>query len=99
MIALRYGTPPIVHRVGGLADTVVDESTHPGEGTGFGFDAASVDALVRACDAATRLRAASGAAWEGLLDRAMAVDFDWVRGPAPRYVEAYQRAVELRRPR
>ena len=38
MIALRYGTPPIVHRVGGLADTVVDETTHPGAGTGFSFD-------------------------------------------------------------
>ena len=37
MIALRYGTPPIVHRVGGLADTVIDETTHPGAGTGFGF--------------------------------------------------------------
>ena len=35
MIALRYGTPPIVHRVGGLADTVIDETTHPGAGTGF----------------------------------------------------------------
>ena len=32
MIALRYGTPPIVHRVGGLADTVVDETAHPGAG-------------------------------------------------------------------
>ena len=34
MIALRYGTPPIVHRTGGLADTVVDETTHPGRGPG-----------------------------------------------------------------
>ena len=40
MIALRYGTPPIVHRTGGLADTVIDESRHPGEGTGFVFDEA-----------------------------------------------------------
>ena len=32
MIALRYGTPPIVHRTGGLADTVIDETTHPGRG-------------------------------------------------------------------
>ena len=40
MIALRYGTPPIVHRVGGLADTVIDETAHPGEGTGFSFTGA-----------------------------------------------------------
>ena len=38
MIALRYGTPPIVHRTGGLADTVIDATADPGEGTGFVFD-------------------------------------------------------------
>ena len=97
MIALRYGTPPIVHRVGGLADTVVDETTHPGAGTGFSFGEATVEALLAACDAAVRLRAAGGPRWEALLDRGMAVDFDWVTGSAPRYVEAYERAIELRR--
>ena len=96
MIALRYGTPPIVHRTGGLADTVVDETTAPGAGTGFVFDNATVDGLVWACDQAAMLRAEDGAAWEGLLDRGMAVDFDWVTGSAPRYVEAYRRAVAIR---
>ena len=97
MISLRYGTPPIVHRVGGLADTVIDEVGHPGEGTGFSFTGASVAGLLAACEAAVRLRAVGGAAWEGLLDRGMAVDFDWVTGSAPRYVDAYRRAVEIRR--
>jgi len=96
MIALRYGTPPIVHRVGGLADTVVDETSHPGAGTGFAFDVESVAGLVAACEAAVSLRTAGGTAWESLLDRGMAVDFDWVTGSAPRYVEAYRRAVDLR---
>jgi starch synthase len=96
MIALRYGTPPIVHRVGGLADTVVDETTNPGAGTGFSFTAPTVDGLLHACDAALRLRTTGGAAWEGLLDRGMAVDFDWVTGSAPQYVAAYRRAIELR---
>jgi starch synthase len=96
MIALRYGTPPIVHRVGGLADTVIDEKTNPGAGTGFSFRGATVAGLLRACANAMRLRAAGGPAWEGLLDRGMAVDFDWVTGSAPRYVEAYRRAVEIR---
>jgi starch synthase len=96
MIALRYGTPPIVHRVGGLADTVIDETTHPGTGTGFAFAAPSVEGLLRACDAAIRLRAAGGTAWEGLLDRGMAADFDWVTGSAPQYVQAYRRAIDLR---
>ena len=97
MIALRYGTPPIVHRTGGLADTVVDESTHHGAGTGFVFEQPTVDGLMRACEAAIRVHQAGGPAWDGLLDRAMAVDFDWVRGSAPHYLEAYRRAVEIRR--
>ncbi len=99
MIALRYGTPPIVNRTGGLADTVVDETTHPGAGTGFAFEGATVVGLLGACDAAMKLRAAGGPRWEALLDRGMAVDFDWVTGSAPRYVEAYKRAVGIRRRR
>jgi starch synthase len=97
MIALRYGTPPIVNRTGGLADTVIDEVAHPGAGTGFGFEGATVAGLLHASDAAMRMRAAGGSPWEGLLDRGMAVDFDWVTGSAPRYVEAYRRALEIRR--
>jgi starch synthase len=96
MIALRYGTPPIVHRTGGLADTVVDATDNPGEGTGFVFTEETTAALVEACDRAFKLRAAAGAAWDGLLDRGMAVDFDWTTGSAPRYVEAYRRAVAIR---
>ena len=38
------------------------------------------------------MRARGGAAWDGLVDRGMAVDFDWTTGSAPRYVEAYRRA-------
>ena len=96
MIALRYGTPPIVSQTGGLADTVVDETGNPGRGTGFSFRGASVDALLGACRRAVALRAAGGTGWSGLLDRGMAVDFDWVTGSAPRYLEAYQRAAAIR---
>src|SRR4051812_31554987 len=71
MIALRYGTPPIVHRTGGLADTVVDETTHPAHGTGFAFEHATVEALVSTCEAAIAFRGdGRGARWEALLDRA-----------------------------
>jgi starch synthase len=99
MIALRYGTPPIVHRTGGLADTVIDVTTHPGEGTGFVFDRPTVGSLVDACDRAFELRSTGGAEWDALLDRAMTVDFDWVTGSAPRYVDAYKRAVAIRQAR
>ena len=96
MIAMRYGTPPIVNRTGGLADTVVDEAANPGRGTGFAFEGASVAALLEACERAVAFRAASRPAWDALVDRAMAVDFDWTRESAPHYVEAYRRAVSIR---
>ena len=97
MIALRYGTPPIVNRTGGLADTVIDETADPGARDrllvrrGVGRRRCSA-----ACDRAVALRAAGGARWDGLLDRGMAVDFDWTTGSAPRYVEAYRRAISIR---
>jgi starch synthase len=97
MIAMRYGTPPIVHRTGGLADTVIDETSRPGEGTGFVFDRPTEAALIGACEAAFALRARGGAPWDRLVDRAMATDFDWSTGSAPAYVDAYRRAVAIRR--
>jgi starch synthase len=97
MISLRYGTPPIVRRTGGLADSVVDERKKPGHGTGFAFGAASPAALAEACEAAMTMRSAGGPAWDGLVARGMAVDFDWARGSAPRYVALYERALAIRR--
>jgi starch synthase len=97
MISLRYGTPPIVRRTGGLADSVIDERTNPGHGTGFSFEAATPEALADACEAALAMRARGGAPWDELIQRGMAVDFDWDRGSAPRYVALYERAVAIRR--
>jgi starch synthase len=97
MISLRYATPPIVRRTGGLADSVVDEIRHRGNGTGFAFDAATPAALAAACEAAIGMRAAGGPAWAGLIARGLAVDFDWRTGSAPQYVELYERALALRR--
>ena len=48
MIALRYGTPPVVRRTGGLADSVIDVGERPADGTGFVFDDATPAALVAA---------------------------------------------------
>jgi starch synthase len=97
MIAMRYGTPPIVRHTGGLADTVVDVTRQPGSGTGFVFEPATPAALLQACDRAFALREAGGLIWERLLDRVMRADYDWSTGAAPSYVEAYRRAVEIRR--
>jgi starch synthase len=75
----------------------VDVTASPGTGTGFVFDEPSSSALLEACDRAFALRAAGGAGWASLLDRGMAVDFDWTTGSAPRYVDAYRRAIAIRR--
>jgi starch synthase len=97
MIALRYGTPPVVRRTGGLADSVVDVDERPTSGTGFVFDDATPAALVVAVERAADRRASDPAAWASLRDRGMAVDFRWDTGSAPRYLEAYRRAIALRR--
>jgi starch synthase len=99
MIALRYGTPPIVRATGGLRDTVIDDTATMGKGTGFQFEAATPAALVEACERFRERFEAGGAPWEGLLDRGMAVDFDWRSGSAPAYLEAYRRAIEIRQAR
>jgi starch synthase len=99
MIALRYGTPAIVHRTGGLADTVVDVDASPDEGTGFVFAAPKTAALLEACRRAISHYHAGGEAWAALQDRGMAIDWSWEAGPAEQYAASYRRAVSLRRER
>jgi starch synthase len=96
MIALRYGTPPIVRATGGLKDTVIDADAHPRTGTGFLFEDASAEALTGACRRFGAWHTNGGARWERLLDRGMAVDFDWRRTSAPAYLAAYRRAIDRR---
>jgi starch synthase len=99
MIALRYGTPPIVHATGGLRDTVIDEHDQAGEGTGFAFRFPTADGLGWATEEAMErfdAKAAGPRGWGAIVDRGMAVDFDWVRGSAPKYLATFQRAIGLR---
>jgi starch synthase len=96
MIGLRYGTPPIVRATGGLRDTVIDEPTHPGQGTGFTFGGQEPADLVAACRAFLELFDPGQPDWERLLDRGMAVDFDWRTSSAPTYLDVYRRAIEAR---
>jgi glycogen synthase len=82
MHAMRYGTIPVVHRTGGLADTVRDVDEHPGRGTGFVFDRLDPGALAQAAHRGMTLRASSRDAWRDLQHRAMAEDFSWDRAAA-----------------
>jgi len=91
MYGLRYGTLPLVRRVGGLADTVVDASddaVRAGRATGFSFDTASVSALGAAVQRAVRAKQ-QPELWRGLMRSAMAQDFSW-SGAAKRYVALYE---------
>jgi starch synthase len=95
LIALRYGTIPIVRRTGGLADTVRPWDRTTGEGTGFLFDELSAAgcgaALARAFAAH-----ADGPAWRRLVANAMAADFSW-DASAEAYVTCYRRAIKKAR--
>jgi starch synthase len=91
LYGLRYGTLPLVHRVGGLADTVVDatpENLQAGRATGFVFDDFSTPALRAALKRALELHA-QPAAWRQLQKTAMHQRFDWGEAAA-RYVALYR---------
>lgn len=81
MYSLRYGTVPIVHRTGGLADTVRLWDPRTGEGTGFPFenhDAAGLTWAIEAALATYRNRPA----WNRLVRNGMSQDFSWSRQTA-----------------
>ncbi len=95
MIALRYGTVPVVRKTGGLADTVRDErddSRHP---NGFTFDDYTPEALL---DAIERAVAAYGnkAKWRKLIRTGMASDYSWTTS-ARQYEELYRHCAEKQR--
>jgi starch synthase len=89
MYSLRYGTPPVVHKTGGLADTVEPCDAAAGSGTGFVFEHFTADGLAWALDQALSTYR-SHPAWERLIANGMAKDFSWdVQGRE--YVELYGR--------
>jgi starch synthase len=91
LCALRYGAAPIVSRVGGLADTVIDANeaaTAAGVATGIQFWPTSIEALAAALDRAFELFA-NGAAMRRMRLNGMRADVSW-RGPAQRYAALYR---------
>lgn len=91
LCGLRYGTIPVVARVGGLADTIVDANEAAladGVATGFQFAPQSADALQHALLRAVAVYARSDA-WSQMQERAMSRDFGWERS-AQRYAALYE---------
>ena len=94
MIAMRYGTVPLVRRTGGLADTVIDADERPGDGDGFAFGPADPEALANAARRAVEAYR-DETRWAAIVQRAMGRDFGWTAS-APRYLAAYERAIAIR---
>jgi starch synthase len=93
LIALRYGTLPIVHATGGLADTITDLDTDPVSGNGISFAPYSTAALLDALHRALRLYQ-QRERWPELIARAMAYDSRW-SASARAYSQLYQRILRL----
>ncbi len=81
LYSLRYGTLPIVHRTGGLADTVLDVGDPSGRGTGFCMAEPTVGSLVHAVDRACGAFRDRGT-WRALQRRGMSLDLSWDRSAA-----------------
>lgn len=88
IIAMRYGTLPIVRETGGLKDTVIPYNEFTGEGTGFSFSNFNGDEMGDAVFRAARLFWDNRDAWNQLVTHAMSQDFSWTRS-ADKYLDLY----------
>lgn len=88
IIAMRYGTLPIVRETGGLKDTVQPYNEFTGEGTGFSFTNFNGDEMGDAVFRAARLFWDNRDAWNQLITQAMSQDFSWTRS-ADKYLDLY----------
>lgn len=88
IIAMRYGTLPIVRETGGLKDTVIPYNEFTGEGTGFSFSNFNGDEMGDAVFRAARLFWDNREAWNKLVTQAMSQDFSWTRS-ADKYLDLY----------
>jgi starch synthase len=93
MIAMRYGSVPVVRATGGLADTVIDYTTDPGRATGFVFQEKTSEACQDALGQALETYR-DREAWRALQLRGMASDFSWTAS-AKAYVDLYRKAIDV----
>ncbi|MBN1542847.1 glycogen synthase GlgA [candidate division KSB1 bacterium] len=95
LYSLRYGTLPIVHATGGLADTIVDLNRDPAKGTGFVFSEYSASALFDAIQRAVESYIDTKN-WQKTAKRAMKLDFSW-KTSAEKYVKLYSKLDSIKR--
>jgi len=89
MIAMRYGTIPVVRETGGLRDTVNPYNELTGEGNGFSFANYNAHELLFTVQRAVKLFSEDKVAWKGLAENARKSDFSWEK-PAKQYIELYK---------
>lgn len=89
MIAMRYGSLPVVHEVGGLKDTVIPYNAVTGTGTGFGFQDFSSFQLMECIKKAVELYTFSPETWQRIVQAAMIQDFSWTNS-CHKYLDLYQ---------
>lgn len=89
MIAMRYGTLPVVRETGGLKDTVIPYNYETGEGTGFSFANFNGDEMGDAVFRGARLFWDNHDAWNNVVTQAMNQDFSWTRS-ARKYMDLYR---------
>ncbi len=90
MNSMRYGTLPIVHEVGGLADTVIPYHHVTGEGTGFSFYDFDVYTMMNTIDHALTIFYDYPKQWQNLIQQAMEKDYSW-ESAAEAYIEQYEK--------
>ena len=88
LIALRYGTLPIVRETGGLKDTVEPFNEYEGTGTGFSFANYNAQEMLNTVRYAKSVFTERRRDWNKIVDRAMAADFSW-NASALKYQELY----------
>jgi starch synthase len=88
LIALKYGTIPVVRRTGGLADTIVDMDTDTMSSNGFVFDNPNLAEFESACVRALK-HYKNKKKWDELIVKAMSQDFSW-QHPTSKYIELYR---------
>lgn len=95
MIAMRYGTLPLVRQTGGLADTVEAYNKYEKTGTGFGFLNINAHELLYTAKEAVELYREDRDDWSNMVQQAMSGDYSWTRS-AKTYEALYENILEER---
>lgn len=93
LIAMRYGSIPVVRQTGGLMDTVQSYNQYDKSGNGFGFMNINAHEMLSTVKTAVSLYTDNHAEWEELVNRAMTTDSSWTRS-ASEYIECYKSVLE-----